>query len=358
MKLPDPTTLRMQRDELSRRLAERLAEQGPMDELQDMRSRLQLLDEAIETSAPHRSALRHHISALLLVASVVSIAALWPMPRVSFALELEASAAQMQMPRAGTLEGDVVDGELRAEGFSKLDSADGTLARHAADSGAGQLDLHAQRLRLRRIRYPAGARLHVEAGPRMVRLGIEGAPHTIEIEFGGDAALSVGGEPREHRRVDNAEWLHLVSDKAPTELWLEIAPARRLQWRGLQPQSLRFVERQAGAEGQAQFVSSLQRGHLRLPATEREFSLAAGSGLVLDGLQLEQAELMLGDRVAWKISGSAREIAVETAGVRRLMSPSVLEVAAHNHTLELLWSAAGLLWGISTWLRKAFGNAA
>jgi len=358
MKLPEPIPLRVQRDELSRRLAERLAGQAPLAELQDLNARLQLLDEAIRASSPRRPAWRPHLAALLVVAAIVSIAALWPMPRVSFALELEANAAQMQMTRAGSLEGDIVDGELRAEGFGKLDSADVTLVQRAADNGAGQLGLQAQRLRLRRIQYPAGAHLAVEAGPRTVRLAIDGAPHTVEIEFGGDAALSLGGGPGERRRVDHAEWLRLVSDKAPTELWLAHTPGQDFHWRGLQPQALRFVERQAGADGQARFVSSLQHGKLRLPAIGRELALAAGSGLVLDGLQLEQAELALGSVAAWKLSGSAREIAVETAGVRRSMSPSLLEYAANNHALGLLWSAAGLLWGISTWLRKVFGEAA
>jgi hypothetical protein len=356
MKLPEPVPLRVQREELSRRLAERLAEQAPLAELQDLRARLALLDEAIAVATPRRPAWRHPLIALGVVAALVSAAALWPMPRVSFALELDADAAQLQMSRAGTLEGDVVDGELRAEGFGRLESADAALVQRAADNGAGQLGLQAQRLRLRRIHYPAGAHLDFEAGPRSVRIAIDGAPHAVEIEFGGDAAMSLGGAPREQRRIDNAEWLRLVSDKAPTELWLAHASERSFQWRGLQPQSLRFVERQAGADGPAQLVSSLQRGQLRLPATGRELTLVAGSGLVLDGLQLEQAELALGTHAALKLSGSAQTIELDTAGFRRSLSPSLLEYAAHNHTLGLLWSAAGLLWGISTWLRKAVGD--
>lgn len=358
MKLPEPVPLRVQRDELRRRIAERLTEQAPLPELQDLRARLQLLDEALAAARPSPPAWRHHLIALAAVAALVSASALWPMPRTSFALTLDAGSAQLQMAQAGALDGDLVDQELRAEGFARLDSADGSLVQRAAQDGADELGLLAQRLRLRRVSYPAGAQLDLQGGARSVRLGLDGGPHAVEIEFGGDTALSLGGAPRETRHVEVVEWLRLSSDKAPTELWLAHAPERGFAWRGLQPRSLRFVERQAGADGQVRLVSSLQRGELRLPATGRDVALAAGSDLELDGLQLEQAELALGEHVALKAMGTARRIELDTAGVRQSLSPSLLEYAAHNHTLGLLWSAAGLLWGIGTWLRKAAGDAA
>jgi hypothetical protein len=105
-------------------------------------------------------------------------------------------------------------------------------------------------------------------------------------------------------------------------------------------------------------VSSLRQGVLRLPATGRELHLLAGSGIELDGLRLEQAELSLGDRVTLKLSGSARRLVVDNGGFEQSMKPSLLDYAAHNHTLGLLWSAAGLLWGISTWLRRVFVDKA
>jgi hypothetical protein len=350
--------LRVQRDELQRRLVERLAEQAPLNELQDLRARLQLLDEAIAAATPRPPAWRPHLTALAVVAVLVSLAALWPMPRTSFALTLEADSAQLEMPAAGTLEGDVVDHELRAEGFAKLESADASLVRRAAEDGADQLALQAERLRLRRVRYPAGAQLGFEGGEGTVRLAIDRGPSALEVEFGGDVAASLGGAPRESRHVDVAEWVRLASDKAPTELWLARSPDSSFVWRGLQPRSLRFVERQAGADDQAQIVSSLQGGRLRLPATDRDVDLPAGSGLELDGLKFEQVEIALGTRVSLKASGSAQRIEVASAGVRRSLSPSLLEYAAHNHTLGLLWSAAGLLWGIATWLRNALADQA
>jgi hypothetical protein len=211
---------------------------------------------------------------------------------------------------------------------------------------------------LRRVSYPAGAQLGLEGGSGAVRVAIDRGPSAAEVEFGGDVSTSLGGGPRQSRHVEVTEWLRLVSDKAPVELWLGRAEGHSLQWRGLQPQAVRFVERQAGADGQARLVSSLVGGEMRLPATDRLVELATGSGLVLEGLRLDRAELVLGDRVTLMASGSASRMELETAGVRRSLAPSLLEYLARNHTLGLLWSAAGLLWGMVTWLRKTLDDKA
>jgi len=351
----ESSPLHSRREALARRLAGRLDEDAPIEELREMRERLNFIDAQLATSVPRRSAWGRHAMAMLAVAALVSIAALVPMPRVSFALDLDAGAAQLQMAGSGSLGGDVVDGELRAEGFERLESGDPALTQRARDEGVGQFGLRAASLRLTRLRYPAGARIDMEAGTRTVRIAIDGAPQATEIEVAGAVSSSLGGAPRLQLEVPVAEWIKLSSDKTPTELWLARAGEREYQWRGLQPVSLRFVERQAGADGQVRVVSSLRRGTLRLPATARELALMPGSNLVLDDLHLDQADVSVGDKVVLHASGSAGRMDMTTGGFSQSLKPSLLEHVAHNHTLGLLWSAAGLLWGIGTWLNKAFG---
>lgn len=348
--------MRAQRSALAQRLAKGLGEEAPLTDLKEIQARLQLIDGVLADSAPPGRALRRHLTALLVVAAVVSLAALLPMPRVSFVLELETGAAQMRMRNSGNLSSQTLDGEMRAEGFSRIESADPTLAQRARDGGASQLGLQAQRLSLRRISFPAGANLDFEGGTQTVRLAVDGSAHAAEFEIGGQVSSSFGGSPRESGNYAVAEWLKLISDTAPTELWFARKPERGYLWRGLQPGSLRLVERQAGATGEVRLVSALRQGVLRVPATGRELRLIAGSGLELDGLQVEQADLTLGEHVTLRLGGSAQRMVVETGDFKQSLKPSLLEYVAHNHSLGLLWSTAGLLWGISTWLRKAFGE--
>ena len=357
---PELAALRAERDLLARRLTQGLVEQAALADLREAKERLQLIDSVLlENTVPHVDrwqGLRRHGLALLGVAALVSLAALVPMPRVAFALELKAGAAQLQMAGAGSLASQTIDGELHADGFARAESADAALMQRARDNGVSPLALRAERLQLRRIGWGAGARLDIEAGTPAVRLVIDGAPSSAEIEFGGAVSSSFGGAPREQASVDIAEWLKLGSDQGAAELQLARKADRVFSWRGLQPQALRFVERQAGADGQVRLQSSLHSGLLRLPATERELRLAPGSGLELDGLQLDQAELVLGDELTLKVSGSARSLRADSGGFSRSLAPSWLEYAAHNHGLGLLWSAGVLLWGLSTWLRKQFGD--
>jgi hypothetical protein len=356
MTSPEPANLRAQRSALAQRLAQGVREEAPLAELKDLQARLQLIDSVLADSMPRNRALRRHLGALMVVAAVVSVAALMPMPRVSFVLELDAGTAQMRMKNAGHLTGQTLDGEMRAEGFDRVESADPMLVQRALSGGASQLGLQAQRLSLRRIGYPAGASLDFEADAQSVRMAIDGAAHTADFELGGEASSSWGGSPRESSHYPVTEWFKLISGAAPTELWFARKPGHSYLWRGLQPASLRLIERQAGGDSQVRLVSSLRKGVLRLPATGRELLLIAGSGLELDGLELDQADLALGDQVALRISGSAQSMTLETGGFKQSLKPSLLDHLAHNHSLGLLWSAAGLLWGTSTWLRKILGD--
>lgn len=354
---PEREALQLQRKALAERLSQGLRDEAPLAELQELQARLQLVDARLATLDDGRGrAFRRHGLALLIVAALVSLAAWVRVPRVPFSLELEAGAAQLGLAEAGALAGQAVGGELRAEGFTAVESADAQLMKRARGDGTSPLSLRAERLQLGRVSFAAGTELSLEAGAPTVRLGLEGAPHGVELTLGGQVASSFGGAPAEPGRYPVAEWLKLGGGKAATALWLQRVGDTPLRWRGLQPAWLRLVEREAGADGQVRLASSLRRGALRLPATERELQLAAGNGLVLDGLRVDQCELVVGDAVVLKLSGSARHIAVQTGDFEQALEPSWLDYAAHNHRLGLLWSAGGLLWGISAWLRKLLGD--
>lgn len=328
-----------------------------MTELQALHSRLQLLEGLVAGFAGRNGALKRHGIALVIVAAMVTMAAWMPIPRVPFSIELEADSAQLSMADAGGLDGQVVGAEFRAEGFTALESADASLMRRANADGASPLALRAERLSLKRVLYAAGAHLGFEGGAAAVLLSFEGAAHTVEFELGGKVAASFSGGPGENSTYPVAEWIKLRGEAGGTELWLARASDGFYRWRGLRPAMVRLVQRQVGTDAQIRLQSALRHATLRLPASEREVQLAAGSSLELDGLAIDQSELVVGDAVALKLSGSARHIGVQTGGFAQSLEPSWLEYAAHNHSLGLLWSAAGLLWGISTWLRKQFGEA-
>jgi hypothetical protein len=357
MTSPEQRALLRQRDLLAARLAQGLVDEAPLTELQALQSRLQLIESLVAGRAGRGRALKRHGIAFVVVAAIVTLAAWTPIPRVPFSIELEADSAQLLMPDSGGLEGQAVGAEFRAEGFTTLESADAGLMRRAKADGSSPIALRAERLNLKRILYAAGTSLGFEGGAPAVFLSLEGAAHTVEFELGGKVATSFGGAPSENSSYPVAEWIKLRGEAGSTELWLARGSGGLYRWRGLRPAMVRLVERQAGADAQVRLQSALHHATLRLPATEREVQLASGSSLELDGLAIEQSELVLGDAVALKLSGSARHIGVQTGGFAQSLEPSWLDYAAHNHGLGLLWSAAGLLWGISTWLRKQFGDA-
>jgi hypothetical protein len=369
------TQLQSQHQALTAQLAQGLVAALPLSELSDVQARLLLVNGALDAHAKAHeqaqaeadahaqqrmlskpNALRRHLVALTVVAALVTLAALLPMPRASFALEVEAGAAQLRMQDKGSLAGQGLGAEFRAEGFDRIESADPTLLERARDGGAYQIGMKADRLSLRRLSYPSGAMLGFEGGAPTVRIAVDGAPHSAELEVTGAVTSSFGGAPREASNYPVVEWIKLISGTAATQLWMARTPDQTLVWRGLKPVSVRWVERQANSDSEVRWVSAIRGGVLRLPSTNREVVLRSDSALELDGLRIEQADLTLGGNVGLKLSGSASRIDIDTAGFKQSLKPSLLEYAARNHSLSLFWSAAGLLWGVSTWLRKLLGD--
>ena len=350
--------LRAQRAALALQLSQGLREERPLADLQAIQARLQLIDGTLGAEPPRPAAWRQQLIALAAVAALVSLVALVPMPSVDFTLEVETGAAQLALAEAGQLGAQRLAGEFRAQGFVRLESADAALQRRAQDEGIDALALRADRLNLRAVRFGAGARLDLQAGMSTLRLAIDGAPHAVSVEFGGAVQTSLGGAPRVTTQVPVVEWLRLVADAQATELWLTRPAQQAWIWRGLRPTALRFVERVQEPDAPVQLQSALRRAVLNLPATSLEWNAPVGSTLELDGLRIERCELGVRDGLTLVVSGTARRVVTATGAHSRSLKPSLLEYVARNHSLGLLWSAAGLLWGISTWMRKQFGGAA
>ncbi|MDM0118005.1 hypothetical protein QTI66_38640 [Variovorax sp. J22R133] len=368
----DTAALASVRAEVARRLAERAADPvATLPELRELHERLRLIDAGLSA----RPALPPHrrwppgLWAALAVAAIVSVAAAVPVRSVPFSLEVQAHTVSLQFDMAAEIESQPVDTELRIEGQTQLVSPVATLAKDAAESGANLLVLRAPHLTLRRVTHPAGSFLIVRAGPQ-VQLTFD-APRPalgVEVEFSGVTSWRVG-DAVESAPVafEHAEWVRASAGDAaqpnrrppPLDLWLGRIAGKTYAWSDLRPGALQFVERRAGDSGggDAVVASSLEQAHLTLPATGNDVKLGAGDHLEIGGLVLERFELTAGDSVGIKLSGTARTLATRTGDFERSLKPSFLEFVARHHTVSLFWSAALLLWGAITWVRKQFDSA-
>jgi hypothetical protein len=360
----DDRQLRALRDEAASRLALRLGEpDAPLVELRELHERFRLAEAALADPRRQRAMrLRIVIGSMLVVAVLLSLAATIRMPTVAFSLELDADAAQLRFGPAGELGAQPLPGSLQARGWARLETADATLRTLGANTRPPYLALSAQSLRLQRVAYPANSLLRLAAGPATLGLTFE-APQGVlrlELDAAGPATLNLGNS-NERVQLDfgPGEWLGLeagdsTSDQRPPPLDLQLgrSGAQTLSWLGLQPQGLRFVDRQSTGGGQTRIVSTLQRATVNLPATGGTVRLQAGDRLEIDGLEVERFELIAGNSLSLRVSGKAREMRSGVGGFDRSLKPSVLEFVARNHVLLLLWSAAAGLWGAGLWLRK------
>ena len=364
MPASDVTPLRAVRSAVANQLAQRAAQaDAPLGELRELQERLHLLDAALAESeqAPKRHWQVPLVLALV-VATLVSLAAAIPVRRVPFTLDLQARAVSLQFDDKGELSSQAVDSELRVGGFTRLESPATALAKAAAQSSPDHIALNAPQLSLRRVVYLAGSVLIVEAGPQVhLSLQASRSPVVAELEFTGPTTWHFGDtQSRQSNNYAHLEWTRLIGgDSAapnrrppPLDLWLERPAGRNYTWKGLHPVALEFIERSAAT--QAVVTSSLEQASITLPATGAEVRLADGDRLELTGLELERFELVVGDRVGLKLSGSARTLATRTGDFERSLKPSLLEFVARNHTIGLFWSAAVMLWGVVAWLRKQF----
>lgn len=347
--------LRALREELKRRLADRLPDGAtPLADLRELQDRLKLVDAQLAT----HDRWRRLAWPAVVVAAALSAVALVPVPRVPFTLDAHAAQVRLHVAEAATLPGELLAGDWRIEGYARLESPDATLAERAAD---GALGLRGA-VRLQSLSLPAHSVLQVAASGRTLRVVAEApaGPVAVALQMSGRIELAAH-DRRWHADYPWSERLRLLAGDAgqagrapsPVELTIERSDDRALRWVVLPLDAVDFTERQPGeAAGTARYTSSLRDAKLVLPATGGDVSLAAGDGIVLSGLRLERGEVTAGSDVTVRLSGSASTLETQVGSFRRSLKPSLLEWLARHHTLELLWSAAGLLWGAAAWWRR------
>ena len=371
MSLPTEA-LRQQRTALSAQLADSLAAgDTPLAELHDLRDRLAMLDGALaELAANKPRRLTQVLWPISVVAGVLSIAASVSVPVVPLSLDLQATAVTLVLAEASALSPVVVAGDLRIEGFSTLESADGSLVRAAKAESADRVVVRADELRLRSLQLPAGTRLtlRARAGATELQVESERPPVVAEVELRGPTALRLNDATLAlDRRYDHGEWLRLTSgdsarpNQPPPPMLLALArPGESvLRWTDLQPHTLQFAERRASAGASAVTLvgSSIETGRLTLPATGETVQLSTGDGLEVGGLVVERFELIAGATLVLKLSGSARRLELRTGEFSRSLKPSWLEFAARHHLVKLLWGSAAVLWGALAWIRQQVAGA-
>ena len=358
------------RVEVARQLAERAAEpDAPLLELRALQERLQLIDAALAAgpAAPLRP--RRWPPALwpaLAVAVLLSIVAAVPVRSVPFTLEAKAHAVALQLDAAGDLGPQLVEGELRIEGQTLLESPAPTLRQDAERFGSSPLWLRAPQLLLRGVQHPAASTLTVRAGaPVQVTVDASRPLLRVDIEFSGASQWRVGDAgTATSAGFAQAEWVRAsVGDAArpaqrpaPLDLWLGLAPGKSLSWTTLRPSALQFVERRASASGESFVASSLEQARFALPVTASELQLGPGDRIEMAGLELESFELNAGDSIAVRLSGTARVLRTRTGDFERSLKPSLLEYVVRHHALGMFWSTALFLWGAIAWVRKQFDD--
>ena len=360
--------LRELRADAAAQLAARLAAaDAPLPELRELQERLKLLDAAL---ADQRGQDERRLGAalwpVLLVAAILLLAASVSVPSVPLSLEVQASAITLGLAEASLLRPQSIDGELRIEGFTSLESADATVA--GASASAGSLAIRSEQTRLRGLNLPAGARLTVQARSDLTSLLVESprSPVIAEVEVRGNTALRIGDAEAALPRVfPHGEWLRLVGGDAartgqaapPMTLWLPRRGDSVLHLDGLLPNTLRFAERRESTGAVSAVGSSLDGGTLTLPATAQTLAIRGGDWLEIDGLAVERFELAAGAPLLLKLSGSARVLRLRVGEFERSLKPSWLEYISRHHLTSLLWGAAALLWGALAWIRKNFAGA-
>ena len=369
--LPSPNeALAVQRAECAARLEQHLAAgDAPITELRELQDRLRLFDsvlaerQGVQDRRPSRV-----FAPMLLVAAVLTLAAVLPVPMVPVSLELRATSMALTLVDAAALGPIALAGDSRIEGVTALESPDASLSRAFAAERADTLTLHGADAQLRTLQLPAGARLTIRAERDAVLLQVESPrePTQAEFELRGNTAFRFGEAARsEERTYDHGEWLRLRAgdpqrqSAVPPPLVLSLGRAANSSARltKLRPATLRFADRSDSGGAVAGVSSSLEGGTLTLAATAETVALAAGDWLEIDGLVVERCEVELGSPLVLKLNGSARGLQLRVGDFARSLKPSWLEYTARHHLVQLLWSSVAVLWGAWAWTRKQFAAA-
>ena len=356
--------IRRLRQERQRRLEELLRSlesppSAPSHAPKQLKDEVDLIDYALgELTSGWAARAMPVVIAAAVIGILVSILSLWPMRSVAFTLELKASAMSIVAAADGVVADLVLKPPLRVVGFDHIESPRLTGSAEPVRAAV----IRADQARLTSAAVPADASLDLEVHSDALSMTVQGSRGEFvdELEVSGASSVLPGasvGQARAPLIAGNFATPETVIFRAaageglpkgrPGSLTLYASGAvGRNEITGIAPKSLRFLQRRAGLASQSPFVSSIVSGELRVVATGARYPLGPEDVLEIDGVQAERLEIAVADQLTVQAAGSARGLHLRTGSFDRSLAPSVLEFAASNHRLALVWSGAVFLWGL------------
>jgi hypothetical protein len=356
--------IRRLREERQRRLDELLRSleshaSPPLQPPKQLREEVDLIDYALgELRSGWTARAMPVVVAAAVIGVLVSGLSLWPIRSVAFTLELKASAISLVTAADGVVQDLVLKPPLRLVGFDHIESP--LLTSQAWQPRAAVI--RTDRAWLTSATVPAGASLDLEVQADSLALTVQGSRGQLvdELEISGASAILPGtsvGEARAPLITGSFTTPETVifrtaagdaqSKGQPVSLTLySSGVAGQSGVTGIAPQSLRFLQRRVGLRAQNPFVSSIVSGELRVVATGAHYVLGPEDVLEIDGTKAERLEIAITDQLTVHASGTARGLHLRTGSFDRSLAPSVLEFAASNHRLALIWSGVVFLWGL------------
>jgi hypothetical protein len=298
------------------------------------------------------------VIAAAVIGALVSILSLWPIRSVDFTLELKASAVSLVAAAGGVVQDLLLKPPLRFVGFDHVESP--LLTGLSGQPRAAVI--RTERAWLTSATVPAGASLDLEVHADELTMSVQGLRGALvdELEISGASAVlpgtSVDGAhtPLIAGTFTTPETVIFRTDAGdappkgqPVSLTVYSSGATgQSEITGIAPKSLRFLQRRPGLAAQNPFVSSILSGELRVVATGVRYELGPEDVLEIEGTRAERLEIAVAEQLTVRGAGTARSLHLRTGSFDRSLAPSVLEYAASNHRLTLIWSGAVFLWGL------------
>jgi hypothetical protein len=344
-------------DELLRSLESRAL--PPSQPLKQLKEDVDLVDYALgELRSGWSTRAMPLVIAAAVIGVLVTVLSLWPISSVAFTLELKASAISVVAAADGVVQDLLLKPPLRFVGFDHIESP-------LLTSQVGQprtAVIHTDRAWLTSAAVPAGASLDLEVQGGGLAMTVQGSRVRLvdELEISGASSVLPGTSVGEARApllagsfatpetvIFRTAAVDALPKGQPVSLTVySSGVSGQSEITGIAPQSLRFLRRRAGLTAQNPFVSSIVSGELRVVATGARYELGPEDVLEINGTKAERLEIAITDQLTVHASGTARALHLRTGSFDRSLAPSVLEFAASNHRLALIWSGVVFLWGL------------
>lgn len=194
--------------------------------------------------------------------------------------------------------------------------------------------------------------LTIERGDRSVVISAKGAAFDGVLTVLGVADLEAGSSTTEQFQVAKLNYPYPEYIKFRTE-GKSIVPARLIfhpdeefALYNLNTSGLSFSREVAAGAGSNVFVSTINRGTVRLSDISQETELHKGEPFVVEGVRGQVVQIQVGEQIMVRFDGYAKRIYIGPAGFEHDLRPTVLEYLYHSERLPFFWGALTFLWGI------------